>query len=129
VEPLLKVPPLIWTTQKLSLTSDYGRFRVGAIVARKNRILSFGTNSKKTHPLQAKFTNKPYLKAWRHAEIHALALCGNDCLGSDVYVCRSLANGNMGNSRPCSGCMEALKHFGIARAFYVHDGNIICEEL
>jgi tRNA(Arg) A34 adenosine deaminase TadA len=130
VVELEKIPPLFQTTYKVALTSDYGRFRVGSIIARKNKIISLGTNARKTHPLQSRFTNKPYLKAWRHAEIHSLSLCGNISVSNcDIYVLRSLADNNLGNSRPCSGCMEALKHFGIARAFYWQDGKYCCEEI
>jgi tRNA(Arg) A34 adenosine deaminase TadA len=118
------------TARKLALTSDYGRFRMGAIVASGKSIVSMGTNSKKTHPLQKKFTNKPWLTPWRHAEIHALSLTGNaDIGGCDVYVCRVLADNSLGTSKPCSGCTQALKHFGIRGAYFYEDGKFLYHAL
>lgn len=117
-------------TIKLANTSVYGKFRVGAIIAQRKAIIAMGTNNKKSHPLQAKFSSRPHLQAWMHAEVHALSLGrAGDLEGADAYVARVLADGSPANSRPCSGCSRALRHFGIKRVFYCSDGKFYKEEL
>lgn len=112
-------------TYKVAQTSDYRRFRMGAIIARKNKILSVGTNSKKSHPIQAKFSCRPFNHAWRHCEVHAISLCkAGDLIGSDIYVGRILANDEWAASKPCSGCLKALIHYGIKGMYFFQDGKI-----
>jgi tRNA(Arg) A34 adenosine deaminase TadA len=112
------------TAVKLAKTSDYKRFRMGAIIARKRKIISLGTNAKKSHTLQSKYTCRPFLHHWRHAEVHAITLAGktdlNDC---DIYVARILADNTIGTSRPCEGCLKALKAFGIRGMYFIEDGK------
>lgn len=115
---------------KLAQTSDYGRFRLGAIVAIRRTIISMGTNSKKSHPLQARFTHRPHLNCWRHAEVHAISLARKDDLkDSDVYVARLLMSGERANSRPCLGCTNALLHHGVKGAYFYEDGKYYYDEL
>jgi tRNA(Arg) A34 adenosine deaminase TadA len=126
----VKTNTLFNTAYKLALTSDYGRFRVGAIVARKNKIISLGTNARKSHPLQKQFTHRPHLNSWRHAEVHSLSLARpEDLEGNDIYVCRVLMDGSLGNSKPCPGCMSALKHFNIKHAYFWHNGKFYYDRI
>ena len=122
---------LFTATVKLAHTSPYGRFRVGAIIAHRNSVVSMGVNQKKSHPLQARFSSRPHLKhCWLHAEIHAITLANTaDILGADCYVARVLMDGQLGASRPCKGCSEALKHYGLNRMIYWCDGEIISENI
>ena len=108
---------------KLALTSEYGKFRLGALIVKKNRIVSMGTNAKRSHPLQKKFSSRPDLEAWRHAEVHSLSLCRiEDAIDAKIYVGRVLANNEWASSKPCEGCTKALKHFGIKGAYYYDEG-------
>lgn len=126
----LCTPPLIQVAGKLALTSTYGRFKLGAIIARKNKIISMGTNSRKTHPLQQKYANRPHLEAWLHAEIHALTLARvGDLWGSDAYIARVTADGQMASSRPCEGCYRALADHGVKRIFYCDGGKFYKENM
>jgi tRNA(Arg) A34 adenosine deaminase TadA len=129
--PILDRPPKLFRdATKLALTSPYGRFKLGAIVARKRNILSMGTNRQRTHPLQKKFSYRPFLNDWLHAEIHAISLAyTGDLIDSDIYVSRITQDGNLANSRPCPGCLSALTHYGIQRMFYFQDGFYCCEEI
>ena len=127
---LARVPYLANVATKLALTSEYGKFRLGAIIAQKNKIVSLGTNNKKSHPIQKKFSHRPHLSSWRHAEIHAISLANaGDLEGADVYVARALADGSLGSSRPCEGCCRALKHFGLRNMIYWEDGKWIKESV
>lgn len=126
----VKKTSLLETCHKLALTSPYDKFRVGAIIARKKKIISMGINQKKSHPLQAKFTHRPHLESWLHAEIHAITLSEEkDLAGSNIYVVRALKNGACATSKPCAGCMSALKEYGFKKMFYCHDGKFYCEEV
>lgn len=108
---------------KLSLTSPYGRFQVGALIVRRKAIIAMGVNSKKTHTLQKRFARHDHLAPWLHAEVHAISLCRpNDLEGADIYVARAIKDGSWANSKPCSGCHDALHFFGIKRMFYYEDG-------
>lgn len=111
-------------TYKLAHTSEYGRFRLGAIVAVRKTIISMGTNAKKSHPLQARFSHRPHLNSWRHAEVHAISLAKKDDLKeADVYVARLLMDGTRANSRPCLGCRNALIHHGVRGAYFFENGK------
>jgi tRNA(Arg) A34 adenosine deaminase TadA len=130
MQQLLSPPYLMDAATKLAHTSPYGRFKLGAVIAQKRKVISMGTNRKKTHPLQDKYAYRPHLNSWCHAEIHAISLAlAGDLVGSDVYVSRVLSNGSMANSRPCPGCESALKDYGIRRMFYWQNGNYYCEPL
>jgi deoxycytidylate deaminase len=121
---IIKPPSYFDEAYKLSLTSPYGRFRVGALIVQKKAIIAMGVNSKKTHTLQKRFARHDHLTPWLHAEVHSLTLSRPwEVEGSDIYVVRALKNGDYGNSKPCSGCHEALKFFGIKRMFYFEDGS------
>lgn len=125
-----KTPYLSEVAIKLADTSTYGKFKLGAIIARKNKIISLGTNSKKTHPLQRRFSSRPHLDAWQHAEINALTRVGKiDLEGADVYVARRLADGSIGSSRPCRGCQSALHDHGIRRMIYWENGKWVKEKV
>jgi deoxycytidylate deaminase len=118
------------TAFKLAETSTYGRFRLGAIIAKKNKIVSMGTNQKKSHPLQAKYATRPHLEAWLHAEIHSLSLARvEDLLDADIYVSRILKNGTLGNSRPCSGCLKAIKDYGLRGMYFYEDDAVHYESV
>ncbi len=127
---LEKQPILMNDAKKLALTSPYGRFKVGAVFARRRHVISMGVNQQKTHPLQAKFTARPDLQSWLHAEISGIAMAVvEELLGCDVYVARVTKDGNLANSRPCTGCQSALRHYGVARMFYYQEGEFHCEEV
>ena len=103
--------------------------RIAAALVYKNRVVAFGHNRYKSHPLQkryAKNENSIYL----HAEIDALARgiilanTSNWCL----YIVRAKynrPNGRLvyGLARPCIGCMRAIVAFGINRVCYSTDNQ------
>lgn len=127
---LTSPPSLLIETFKLAHTSPYGRFRVGSIIAQRKRILGYGINQKKTHPLAKKFASRPHLSSWLHAETHCITNCNaGELINSDVYVARVLMDGSWGNSRPCPGCHMALRYYGVRRMTYYVDGSFVTEEV
>lgn len=130
MKEFISPPRLLTETFKVAHTSPYGRFRVGSIIAQRKNILSYGVNQKKTHPIQAKFSCRKHVAAWLHAETHAISNAkAGDLIGSDCYVARVLMDGSWGNSRPCNGCMDALKYYGVRRTIYYCDGSFIRETI
>lgn len=86
-----------------------------AIVDKKGRVVSYGTNSRKTHPLQQKWGDRKS-RIYLHAEISAIIKAGNR-IGFDelpscsLYVIRVGARGEFRSSKPCSGCQKAIDHY------------------
>lgn len=105
---------------------DY-RFRLGAVVFNRGRIISEGWNQKKTHPLQFKYKAREQC-IYLHAEIHALSRCKMPVQGYSIAVARLFKNGELGSSCPCSGCLAALQAFGIRNVYY-YNGGIQCLNL
>lgn len=84
-----------------------------ALVTNKNRVLSIGYNSAKTHPIMD--TKMQML----HAECEAILRCPEgDLRGSDVVVARARSGGKAGLARPCKMCEELLRRCGVRRVFY-----------
>lgn len=79
-----------------------------------------GFNRPKTHPLQKEFGRNEH-SIFLHAEMDAIvqALRNNDDFsGSSIYVARLYKNGKVAPSKPCSGCQDALDHFGILNVYH-----------
>ena len=87
-----------------------------ASVLSDGRSFFIGLNSRKTHPLQKRFTTHPE-RICTHAEIAAIALAtktvGDDLSSFLLSVARVQRNGTIGLAQPCPGCMRAIKHFKI----------------
>ena len=93
---------------------------MAAVLVKGNRVLSFGINRYKTHPLQVsnRFTNSI------HAEVDCLTKAPYDSIkGSTIYVCRRKALGELGNARPCKGCEAHLRKLGVSKVVYSGEGG------
>lgn len=107
------------------------RAKLAAIIVHKNNIVSIGTNSLKTHPLQKKFCRHPNA-IHLHAEIDAISkalkrIDADDLKNSEIYIARVKYNKSMqeeyGLAKPCEGCQKALDFFGIKKIFYTEDAT------
>ena len=88
------------------------RFKMGAAIAKGNKVLVAAYNSRKTHP---KYGSGAY--STLHAESHAIykaIMQGIDIRGATIYVYR--ANDNL--AKPCSCCQALIKKYGIADVVY-----------
>lgn len=101
-----------------------------AIVYRRN-IISIGVNTKKTDPLQKRFTHH-HEAVFLHAELaaikRAMAILRSDQLqNATLYVCRLKASGpqdhtaTWGLAKPCRSCEAGIRKFGIKRVIYTTD--------
>lgn len=103
------------------------RARHAACITYKNSFISFGVNSKKSHPLQSKYS-KHEKSIYLHAEIDAIknARYKVDLSKCVLYVARVKWNNNFtemifGNSKPCIGCEKAIKNFNLKGALYTNE--------
>lgn len=108
---------MIEQTIQLAKNNPTDLQKMAAIIAKKNRILGSGMNSRKTHPLQFAFS-KSHLKISLHAEISAIidALRNyevEELRGATIFVARVLKNGSRANAKPCPICQRALEAYGI----------------
>jgi pyrimidine deaminase RibD-like protein len=86
--------------------------KMAALIYDKKRVVSYGLNQKKTHPLQARFTKHPEALCI-HAEIAALANARQSVEGMVMYVARVNRRGEPRLAKPCKGCASAIIEFGL----------------
>lgn len=101
--------------------------RIAAAIVINGNIVSIGVNSRKTHPLQAKFARHEHV-AYQHAEISAIhnalkRVKKHDLERAILYVARRRKNTETkewedGMACPCEGCQKAIKFFNIGRVIY-----------
>lgn len=88
------------------------KFKIGAVIVRKNKILSRAFNMNKTNP---RFGSGDYKMI--HAEGHAIWKAvrqGIDIEGSVIYVYRE--RGNL--ACPCECCQKLIAQYGIRKVIY-----------
>ena len=96
------------------------RFRLGAVLARKNRVISVGYNDMtKSHPLQQRFSLDKSFVLGLHAEIHScIGVSALDLDGADIYVARILRSGKIALAKPCLVCEKFIADVGIRKVYY-----------
>ncbi|MAE82165.1 MAG: hypothetical protein CMB80_05485 [Flammeovirgaceae bacterium] len=109
--------------------------RLAALIVYKGKVLSVGTNRKKSHPFQNRY-RKNDSAIYLHAETDAIkkALREKDDLSKcTLYIARARGSEkygfNPGLARPCVGCMRAIVDFGIRKVFYTTNEIGVYEEL
>src|SRR5574343_295317 len=107
--------------------SPVSKARICAALVYKNKIISYGFNQSKTHPMAVKYGKHPEANQL-HAEIHCIRNAINK-YGVDVLkkctliVSRAKKNNEIdgylwGMAKPCSGCEAAIVEFGIPIVVY-----------
>lgn len=120
----------------MSQLSDFPRVKIGAIAVYKHRIISSGCNQTKTHPLQKRFNKHRFSSDTTHSQ-HAEINCLSQLIGRkdidfkdvSLYIGRTLADGRLGDCRPCVGCMALIKELGIRHIYYTTEESYVYEEL
>lgn len=104
--------------KKVSRKSDHRNYHIGAVIVKKNKILSFGFNREKTHPKSL----QPFQHL--HAEIDAIiGVEYEDLQGSTIYVFRENKQGQLAMSKPCMFCQAAIKQARIKNLCYTVYGG------
>ena len=108
--------------QKASALSDFERIKIGAVIVKKNKLISIGVNSKKTHPIQKRYNDAQlgyYKTPCIHAEMAAIINAkGGDLRGAECFVYREDRKGLIADSMPCLSCRRALSDAGILRVTF-----------
>ncbi len=97
-----------------------------SFIFQKNKLLSIGTNSPKTHPLNLKYNyiNKQNHNisdiVGTHSEMNAVIKLGSikSCEGLIIVNTRINKNKELDYSHPCNGCMNMLLDFKFEKIYY-----------
>ena len=119
--------------------SDFGRVKIGCVVAQNGKVLSAGFNSRKTHPRQKAYNRyrafedavSP-LPAQLHAEIAALLPLrdsGVEWGKVELFIYRLRRDRPQGMAAPCPACRRYLKDLGVRSVWYTTDYGFAHEEL
>lgn len=127
---------LFQVARSLARTSNHSKARIGAVIVQDREILSVGVNGVKSHPLQQKYNRFRFVddnaKHLMHAELDAIVKSKLDTSNNkrtSIYVYRDMADHQHGKSRPCAGCLHALKDYNINHIFYTTDDGFVYEQL
>lgn len=89
-----------------------------AMIFKKNKILSIGQNSFKTHPIARKYGHRGFCT---HAEASASLRYGvDDCHGLDMAVLRINRLNRLTISKPCVNCQYLIDSIGIKNVYYTN---------
>jgi len=103
---------------EIARSSEYSKFRIGAIIAKKWKVISQEPNKNKTHT-QA----HEYLTKGRHAEFDALRAANGK--GDTIIIARLDRNGNLVDSIPCYRCLNRIRNSGNIRwVIYFKNGEL-----
>jgi hypothetical protein len=111
----------------------WNRCRHFTFILDGKKIVSLGTNSKKTHPLNLlyPYTNRNMETISQfvgtHSEMKAVLLLGpENCRGLSLFNIRIDRNGMLRQSRPCRGCMSMIKNLGFYEIFHTdNEGRVV----
>lgn len=101
--------------------SNHPRFKVGAVIVQRNKLISAGANQNKSHPIQKRYDRERNFKTHHncHAEVRAILNSRSSSLaGCTLYCYRETKNGNLACSRPCPSCLKMIKDYGIKTICY-----------
>lgn len=112
--------------------SDYERVHIGCVSPVNSKMVLVGWNQRKTHPSQAYYNSHrkiPIQNHFVHAEINLILQTmkmPQHLRPTEIYVYRETKDGNLANSKPCSGCMASLITNGFKKIWYTHENGISC---
>jgi len=101
------------------------RCRHFSFILDRNRIISIGLNSLKTHPLNLKYNyvnkNNQSISdiVGTHAELSAVIKLGEeDCSGLTLVNTRINRNNQLDFSAPCSGCCDMINQLNFKNVYF-----------
>jgi deoxycytidylate deaminase len=105
--------------------SNYYKYKLGAVLVIKGRVIARGYNSAKSHPIQKRYNmerlNMEHDSAPHHlhAEMEVLTKArGVDLRNAEIFVYHINAHGDQKMARPCAACMKAIKEHGVCVIHY-----------
>lgn len=133
----MKIEKFMSLAHTMADMSEFKRQKIGCVITYKKSVISTGSNSYKTHPLQKEYNKLRFegddTPHCLHAEMAALIPLHNldiDWNKVSVFTYRKKNNhSKMGLSRPCPSCMAYIKSLGIKDIYYSTDNGYIHEVL
>ena len=116
---------------KVAAANPGQREKLAAAVVCRNKIISIGINSMKSHPMAAKYGKNEHA-VYLHAEVAAIKnalreIDVDDFSKCDIYITRVKKEAPFtkkfvwGLAKPCIGCERAIAEFGLKRTIYTCD--------
>ena len=116
-------------TKKLEEHHPVFRARIVAAVVVNGKIVAYGKNQNKTHPVAARY-GKHEEAIYLHAEVDAIIKARKrvkDLSKAELFVLRKYANGDYGMCAPCEGCSRCIADNNIQKITYSNaEGNLEC---
>ena len=110
--------------KRMSKQSDHKDHKIGAVLVRKNRIITASYNKVKTHPDSNSYNRST------HAELGIiLSGRGVNFQECELYIFRETKAGILANSRPCKYCEKLLKTVQLRNIHYTIDNGYKSEKL
>lgn len=96
------------------------KFRLGAVLAYRYRLLSMGYNDmSRTHPIMHKYNTNKKIQKNLHAEVDAcLGIPEHMMKGATIYVARILKDNRTANAEPCKICQRFMRAMGIKNVWH-----------
>lgn len=122
---------IIDTLAKVAEANPHNAEKMASAIVYRNRIISIGMNSMKSHPLQAKYAKNEHA-IFLHSEIAAIKnalreIDVDDMSKCEIYIARVKKEKPftkkyvLGLAKPCIGCERAIAEFGLKRVVYTCD--------
>jgi deoxycytidylate deaminase len=119
---------ILHTLAKVAAANPNHAEKMAAAIVYRNRIISVGINSMKSHPLAAKFSKNEHA-IFLHAEVAAIKnalreLNVDEIARCDIYIARVKKEKPFSNkyvwglAAPCCGCQRAIAEFGLRKVVY-----------
>lgn len=132
MEPHLRITKNFSLLKEIAIaTPKISGAKIAAAIVMKNKIISIGVNSYKTHPIQARFATNKGLSIHLHAEIAAIKnamyyISVEDFKKATLLICRVKIDIEtnkyvFGMAKPCIGCQRAIEEFDIKHVWYSLD--------
>ena len=126
--------------KEISKISNFNKIHIGCIVVYKNKIISRGYNSYRTHPIQKQYDIYRSLsnikgvepKHFMHAEINALNQIKKINIKWNkvkIYIYREGLDGKLLNCRPCPSCINFIKNLKICDIYYTTNDGFCYEKI
>jgi deoxycytidylate deaminase len=102
------------------------RCRHFAFILNKNKIISIGKNSKKSHPINQKYGY--FDGSGLHAEACAVIKSGKvDHTKNTLVTFRIDRNDNLAMGKPCKHCQKLLKDVDFKEIYYTNEQGNFCK--
>lgn len=122
---------IIDTLFQVAAANPHNAEKMAAAIVHRNKIISVGINSMKSHPMAAKFGKNEHA-IFLHAEVAAIKnalreVDVDDLSKCDIYIARVKKEKPFtkkyvsGLAKPCPGCERAIAEFGLKRVVYTCD--------